>query len=56
MSPGITATKCAKSNEVTIPKKKPLGKKKINYMQSFQISFPFCPNHGGEIHPKGVGL
>jgi hypothetical protein len=29
-SPGITGTRCVKCNGATIPKKKPLGKKKIS--------------------------
>jgi hypothetical protein len=55
-SPRIIATRCAKYSGVTIPKAKSLGKKKNSWRQSFQISFLTCPNLGGEIHPKGVGL
>jgi hypothetical protein len=56
-SPGTIATRCAKCSGVTIPKPKSLGKKKISWMQSFQIFyFSIRPNLEGKIHPKGVGL
>jgi hypothetical protein len=53
-SPRIIARRCVKCNGVTILKTKPLGKKKTSWSQIPWISFPICPNLGGEIHPKGV--
>jgi hypothetical protein len=48
--------KMCKVSGVTIPKTKPLGKKKISRRQNFQISFPIYLNLEVRFTIRGVGL
>jgi hypothetical protein len=46
-------SRCARSNGVTIPRKRPHGKEKKSWRQSSQVSFPIRLNLRDEIHFMG---